>query len=89
MIAGLSLDDVERVDIPVQRALPAAQRGRSHSGSLFGAFTNRRLQSAEVLALVRGDVDAIYVAGGRGPDLEAFLDVEVVFDIRAAPRTSR
>ena len=53
----------------------------SRSGSLFGAYTNRRLQSAEVLALIRGDVDAIYVAGGRGPDLEALLDVDVVFDI--------
>ena len=81
--AGLSLDDVERVDIPVQeRYLPRTEA--SHSGSLFGAFTNRRLQSAEVLALIRGDVDAIYVAGGRGPDLEAFLDVEVVFDIQGA-----
>jgi ABC-type nitrate/sulfonate/bicarbonate transport system substrate-binding protein len=81
--AGLSLDDVVRVDIPVEeRYLP--ENEASHSGSLFGAFTNRRLQSAEVLALIRGDVDAIYVAGGRGPDLEAFLDVEVVFDIEGA-----
>src|SRR6185436_19862658 len=55
----------------------------SHSGSLFGAFTNRRLQSAEVLALLRGEVDAIYVAGGRGPDLEAFFGVQRVFDLQA------
>ena len=34
-----------------------------------------------MLALIRGEVDAIYVAGGRGPDLEALLDVDVVFDI--------
>ena len=45
-----------------------------------------RLQSAEVLALIRGEVDAIYVAGGRGPDLEALLDVDVVFDIAGAGR---
>ncbi len=60
----------------------------SHSGSLFGAYTNRRLQTAEVLALIRGEVDAIYVTGGRGPDLEALLDVDVVFDIGAAGPTS-
>jgi ABC-type nitrate/sulfonate/bicarbonate transport system substrate-binding protein len=79
---GLSLDDVELVDLPVnERYLPRG--GESHSGSLFGAYTNRRLQSAEVLALIRGEVDAIYVAGGRGPDLEALADVHVVFDIQA------
>jgi ABC-type nitrate/sulfonate/bicarbonate transport system substrate-binding protein len=77
---GLSLDDVELVDLPVaERYLPS--NGESHSGSLFGAFTNRRIQSAEVLALIRGEVDAIYVAGGRGPDLEALVGVDVVFDI--------
>lgn len=77
---GLSLDDVELVDLPVaERYLPS--HGESHSGSLFGAFTNRRIQAAEVVALIRGEVDAIYVAGGRGPDLEALLGVDVVFDI--------
>ena len=79
---GLSLDDVELVDLPVTEGyLPA--NGTSHSGSLFGAYSNRRLQSAEVIALIRGEVDALYVAGGRGPDLEALLDVDVVFDIAA------
>jgi ABC-type nitrate/sulfonate/bicarbonate transport system substrate-binding protein len=78
--AGLSLDEVQLVDLPVEEGyLP--RNAPSHSGSLFGAYTNRRLQSAEVLALIRGEVDAIYVAGGRGPDLEALLDVDVVFDI--------
>jgi ABC-type nitrate/sulfonate/bicarbonate transport system substrate-binding protein len=79
--AGLSLDDVELVDLPVSEPyLP--DDAQSRSGSLFGAYTNRRLQSAEVLALIRGEVDAIYVAGGRGPDLHALLDVDVVFDIQ-------
>jgi ABC-type nitrate/sulfonate/bicarbonate transport system substrate-binding protein len=77
---GLGLDDVELVDLPVaERYLPS--NAESHSGSLFGAFTNRRIQSAEVVALIRGEVDAIYVAGGRGPDLEALLGVDVIFDI--------
>jgi ABC-type nitrate/sulfonate/bicarbonate transport system substrate-binding protein len=80
--AGLTLDDVELVDLPVAEPyLP--DDAQSRSGSLFGAYTNRRLQSAEVLALIRGEVDAIYVAGGRGPDLHALLDVDVVFDIQA------
>jgi ABC-type nitrate/sulfonate/bicarbonate transport system substrate-binding protein len=79
--AGLTLDDVELVDLPVDE-LYLPDHESSHSGSLFGAYTNRRLQSAELLALIRGEVDAIYVAGGRGPDLEALLDVDVVFDIQ-------
>lgn len=81
--AGLALDDVELVDLPVseQYLLPDAT---SHSGSLFGAVSNRRLQSTDVLALIRGEVDAIYIAGGRGPDLEALAGVRVVFDILRA-----
>ena len=79
---GLSLDDIQLVDVEeTQPFVPA--HDQSHRGSLFGAYTNRRLQAAEVVALIRGEVDAIYVAGGRGPDLEAFLGVERVFDIQA------
>jgi ABC-type nitrate/sulfonate/bicarbonate transport system substrate-binding protein len=86
--AGLSLDDVTLVDLPVdeQYLRPgfSAAESASHSGSLFGAYSNRRLQRAEVLALIRGEVDAIYIAGGRGPDLEALVGVDVVFDIAGA-----
>jgi ABC-type nitrate/sulfonate/bicarbonate transport system substrate-binding protein len=76
------------VDLPVDErylrpGFSAAER-ESHSGSLFGAYSNRRLQRAEVLALIRGEVDAIYIAGGRGPDLEALVGVDVVFDIAGA-----
>lgn len=78
---GLSLDDVQLVDLPTSELYLARSGDNSHSGSLFGAYTNRRLQSTEVIALLRGEVDAIYVAGGRGPDLEAFAGVEKVFDI--------
>ncbi len=81
---GLSLDDVELVDLPVAEPyLP--DHAASTRGSLFGAYTNRRLQAAELLALVRGEVDAIYVAGGRGPDLEALVDVDVIFDLAGHP----
>jgi ABC-type nitrate/sulfonate/bicarbonate transport system substrate-binding protein len=80
--AGLTLDDVELVDLPVaERYLP--DDDARHAASLFGAYTNRRLQAAELLALLRGEVDAIYLAGGRGPDLHALVDLHVVFDIQA------
>lgn len=80
---GLSLDDVRLVDLPTEELYLARSGESSDRGSLFGAYTNRRLQSPEVLALARGDVDAIYVAGGRGPDLEALFGVTRVFDIAA------
>ena len=85
---GLTLDDVTVVDLPVEEqylrpGFDAAETA-SHSGSLFGAWSNRRLQRAELLALIRGEVDAIYIAGGRGPDLDAIVGVEVVFDIAGA-----
>jgi ABC-type nitrate/sulfonate/bicarbonate transport system substrate-binding protein len=85
---GLTLDDVTIVDLPVEEqylrpGFDAAETA-SHSGSLFGAWSNRRLQRAELLALIRGEVDAIYIAGGRGPDLDALVGVEVVFDIAGA-----
>ena len=81
---GLSTDDVQLVDMPVTETFLGSS-GKSHSGSLFGAYTNRRIQSTEVVALIRGEVDAIYVAGGRGPDLQAFTDLHVVFDIAGQP----
>lgn len=85
---GLSLDDVAIVDLPVdERYLRpgfSSAESSSRSGSLFGAYSNRRLQRAEVLALIRGEVDAIYIAGGRGPDLEALVGVDVVFDVAGA-----
>jgi ABC-type nitrate/sulfonate/bicarbonate transport system substrate-binding protein len=86
---GLGSDDVRFVDVPyTETYLDGA--AESHAGSLFGARSSRRLQAGEVFALIRGEVDAIYVSGGRGTDLQALLDATVVFDIGAHPdRTVR
>jgi ABC-type nitrate/sulfonate/bicarbonate transport system substrate-binding protein len=82
--AGLRLSDAQIVDVVERRRfVPAHERSRTRS--LFGAYTTRQLQSAEVLALLRGEVDAIYIAGGRGPDLAAFADTQIVFDIAKQP----
>ena len=87
---GLSLDDVALVDLPVDERYLAARRERSRTAARCSAPTrNRRLQSAEVLALIRGEVDAIYVAGGRGPDLEALARRRRRLRHRRAPTTRR
>jgi ABC-type nitrate/sulfonate/bicarbonate transport system substrate-binding protein len=78
--AGLSLTDVKLVDQPVTETY-IGDPGDSRTGTLFGPRKLRRLQAAEVFALIRGEVDAIYVSGALGIELAAFLDATVVADI--------
>jgi ABC-type nitrate/sulfonate/bicarbonate transport system substrate-binding protein len=81
--AGLDFEDVELVDLPIEASF-LRDSSSSTRGSLFGAASSREHESAEVLALIRGEVDAMYVKGGRGPNLQALADVRVVYDIAAA-----
>jgi ABC-type nitrate/sulfonate/bicarbonate transport system substrate-binding protein len=82
---GMSVDDVELVDLPVAD-LYIETGSESQRGQLFGARANRRFGTRELLALIRGEVDAIFVSGGRGVDLQALLDANVV-STWAATRT--
>jgi ABC-type nitrate/sulfonate/bicarbonate transport system substrate-binding protein len=78
--AGMSLDDVKLVDLPVEETY-IGDLGAGRTGTLFGPRKLRRLQAAEVFALIRGEVDAIYVSGALGIELAALLDATVVADI--------
>ena len=60
-LEGLALDDVEIVDI----ALPDSVLSTQEGPSLFG-LKRRQAYGEEVAALIRGDVDAIYVKGTAG-----------------------
>ncbi|KQV30474.1 desulfurase [Rhizobium sp. Root1203] len=60
-LEGMALDDVEIVDI----ALPDSVLSTQEGGSLFG-LKRRQAYGEEVAALIRGDVDAIYVKGTAG-----------------------
>jgi ABC-type nitrate/sulfonate/bicarbonate transport system substrate-binding protein len=80
--AGLTLADAAVTELPVDETYLASAGGSdSQSGSLFGARSGRRLQAAELLALIRGEVDAIFTHGARGVDTVALLDAHVVLDI--------
>lgn len=83
-VAGLGPSDAEIVDLPVTDTYLGADT-ESRSGSLFGARSMRSLQRTDVFALIRGEVDAIYVSGGRASDLRALLDAKVVLEISDLP----
>ncbi|MCK9508936.1 MAG: ABC transporter substrate-binding protein, partial [Pigmentiphaga sp.] len=80
---GLTADDVTFVELPIHSTY-IAKEGSSSSGSLFDVKRSAGSASAELFALIRGEVDAVYQYGAGGPFLEAFLGAHVVFDINRA-----
>lgn len=83
-LAELDERDVTIVDLPVDETyiVPIAE---DHSGSLWTARTLRRMQAAELFALIRGEVDAIFTSGPRGLDLQTLLNARVILDIGRHP----
>jgi ABC-type nitrate/sulfonate/bicarbonate transport system substrate-binding protein len=88
-VAGLEPGDVTFVDLPVDEK-QIAIGGPSQRGSLWRGGARARRQSREALALVRGEVDAIYTASPAGAHLSAFLGASTVVDLGGHPdRTIR
>ena len=88
--AGLTEDDVEFVDIPIQRAwLDDASKGTAQRGSLWGAASTRGFQREEAVALLTGKVDAIFGAHAHAADVKAFLGARVSTDLRELARPLR
>ncbi len=83
-VAGLSRDDVTVVDLDVDEK-QIAVGGASSRGILFRGAARARRQSREALALVRGEIDAIYTASAPGAHLAAFLGAETVVDLGGHP----
>ena len=83
--AGLAADELRFVDVDVQEGFLTEEHAVD-GGSLFTARESARLWSSEALALVRGEVDAIYVYGPVGLQTVAFLDAVVVTDIGSLDR---
>jgi ABC-type nitrate/sulfonate/bicarbonate transport system substrate-binding protein len=71
--AGLERGDVTLVDVPWNEAFLSGTVGRA-GASLYTARENVRLYTAEVLALVRGEVDAIYGSGPHALAAAALID---------------
>jgi ABC-type nitrate/sulfonate/bicarbonate transport system substrate-binding protein len=78
--AGLEEGDVDFVDAtwsePFMSGAPT-----STEGSIYTVRDKVRIQTAEALALVRGEVDAIFTAGGYGLEVAALIDARVLIDL--------
>lgn len=83
-LAGISRSEVEFIDLPEERSTIADQGAKAISGSHFAA-PRRRAPSASLYALVRREVDVIYVKGPKGLQLTHQLGAHVVADLGAHP----
>jgi len=82
-LEGLSLKDVERVD-----AIATGAPGSGTEGIASGEGLRRRVRHgyrAEALALIRGEVDAIYVKGALGLETARLIGARIVADLGAHP----
>jgi ABC-type nitrate/sulfonate/bicarbonate transport system substrate-binding protein len=87
--AGLTLDDVELVEIDSSRAfgrhVAAPEKPVSYTSTLWGAWTNASSQREELLALARGEIDALASEHAQAAHLQATLSLHTVFDTFTLP----
>ena len=84
-LAGLSLGAVELVYFQREQALGDSIRSQPEAGKDVGWVPTDRRESPEVDALLRGDVDAIYLKGARALGLVEEHRLTVLTDLNAHP----
>ncbi|HEY4332213.1 MAG TPA: hypothetical protein VGM78_06575 [Ilumatobacteraceae bacterium] len=80
---GLLEDDVQFVDAVFDEPFQSDRAGGTHT-SVYSARENVRLYTAEVLMLVRGEVDAIYASGPHALALAALIDARPIVALDAS-----
>ena len=84
--AGIAARDLELVNLPIVRSFVDAEPPLSGGRGLQPSRTGRRDGfSTEAFALIKGEVDAIFVKGAHGAELATFLGAVVVADIGNHP----
>ena len=78
-LAGLEERDVAFVDATWSEPF-ISEEAASTNGSIYTVRDKVRIQTAEVLALVRGEADAIFTAGGYGLEVAALIDARVIIE---------
>jgi ABC-type nitrate/sulfonate/bicarbonate transport system substrate-binding protein len=78
-LAGLDENDVTFVDATWPEPFISGT-GSSSGGSIYSIRDKVRMQTAEILALVRGEADAIFTAGGYGLEIAALIDARVIVE---------
>lgn len=83
--AGLSLDDVSLVDVPITSTYIDNRGGSSLTGSIFSSARGRSPLSGDLFALVEGRVDAIFTESSFSTHLRRFLGAHIVYDAHDHP----
>ena len=85
-IVGLDLEDVELVDLPIERSFlddrPTGDRG----GHLFGAVTVLGHHREEAAALLAGEVDAVFSHASLAAPFHAVTGARVLVDVGTSER---
>ncbi len=84
-LAGLTPAEVELIDVSAQRFNQQEQLDLKDYFSNPSSALSRSLYAAEVRALLRGEVDAIYVKGSLGLETAHLIGARVVVDIGFHP----
>jgi ABC-type nitrate/sulfonate/bicarbonate transport system substrate-binding protein len=79
--AGLTLEEVELVEIPVERRFLDESGSTSKDGSLWNAAQLRGSQREEVAALIKGKVDVFASGGPRALEHRSALGAHLVYDL--------
>lgn len=84
--AGLTLDDVELVEVSRRSYGLSAARGDSHA-PLAARFAAQRGQefSREIKALFTGEADAVFVKGASGLEAANLIGARIVVDLSSQP----
>jgi ABC-type nitrate/sulfonate/bicarbonate transport system substrate-binding protein len=80
-LAGLTLADVELVELPVQEPYIASNKGDEQAGWMWAGEARMRRQQAEVYAFIRNEVDVIYTSGAQGLQLRALLNAAEIVEL--------
>jgi ABC-type nitrate/sulfonate/bicarbonate transport system substrate-binding protein len=84
-LAGLTLDDVEHVDIPVDRTYYDRPGSTVPRASLSSALELIGHHREEGLALLTGKVDAVFSHASLAPGLQGFTGAVPLVDVGALP----
>lgn len=83
-LEGISVGEVVRVDL-ADKSYPVTAEGEAADVEFASSVRRRHTYANEVYALVRGEVDAIYVKDVRGLELVKLLGAHIVADLGFHP----
>ncbi|NIE63378.1 ABC transporter substrate-binding protein [Burkholderia sp. Ax-1719] len=84
-LEGLTTRDVELVEIAARTLQSVETQNEATRAASPEGFNSRSLYAAEAAALLRGEVDAIYVKGSTGLEIAQLIGAHVVIDIGFHP----